>query len=96
VDTERRFAIGAGFARWGVDENYQALAAPLLGAVKITAVKALQLDILTDACLIKIETDAGITGYGESGVDSKMARARIPRLRLEGATRWPLSAISSL
>jgi len=64
-------------------------------AVKITSVKALQLDILTDACLIKIETDAGITGYGESGVDSKMARARIPRLRLEGATRWPSSAISS-
>ena len=65
-------------------KHYQALAAPLVGAVKITAVKALQLDILTDACLVKIETDVGVTGYGEAGVDSKMARARIPRLRLVG------------
>ena len=77
-----RWALALPAGAWL--KHYQALAAPLVGAVKITAVKALQLDILTDACLIKIETDAGITGYGESGVDSKMARARIPRLRLEG------------
>ena len=60
-------------------KNYQALAAPLLGAVKITAVKALQLDFQTDGCLVRIETDAGVTGYGETGVDAKMARARIPQ-----------------
>ena len=52
--------------------------------MKITAVKALQLDFQGDGCLVRIETDAGISGYGETGVDAKMARARIPRLRLVG------------
>ena len=84
MDTERRFAIGAGFARWAWLKYYQALAAPLLGAVKITAVKVLQLDFQADGCLVKIETDAGVVGYGETGVDAKMARARIPQLRLVG------------
>jgi len=69
--------------------NYEALAAPARGAVKITAVKTLQLDFQTDGCLVRIETDAGITGYGETGVDAVMARARIPQLRLVGAD--PLS-----
>lgn len=47
--------------------RYEALAAPLLGAVKITSVQALQLDFQGDGCLVKIETDAGVTGYGETG-----------------------------
>jgi galactonate dehydratase len=64
--------------------RYQALAAPLVGTMKITAVKALQLDFQGDGCLVRVETDAGITGYGETGVDAAMARARIPRLRLVG------------
>ncbi|MGO8735452.1 MAG: mandelate racemase/muconate lactonizing enzyme family protein [Terriglobia bacterium] len=65
--------------------RYQALAAPLRGAVKITSIKALQLDFEFDGCLVKIETDAGITGYGETGVDVRTARARIPLLHLDGA-----------
>ncbi len=65
--------------------RFQALAAPLRGAVKITAIKALQLDFQGDGCLVRIETDAGITGYGETGVDVKTARALIPRLNLIGA-----------
>lgn len=65
--------------------RFQALAAPLHGAVKITAIKALQLDFQFDGCLIRIETDAGITGYGETGVDARTARALIPQLRLIGA-----------
>jgi len=65
--------------------RYQALAAPLRGAVKITSVKTLQLDLEGDGCLVKIETDAGITGYGETGVDVATARARIPFLQLVGA-----------
>ena len=69
--------------------HYEALAAPALGAVKITAIKALQLDYEGDGCLVRIETDAGVTGYGETGVDVRMARARIPQLRLVGAD--PLS-----
>jgi galactonate dehydratase len=65
--------------------RYQGLAAPLRGAVKITSIKTLQLDFEGDGCLVKIETDAGITGYGETGVDVAIARARIPQLGLVGA-----------
>jgi L-alanine-DL-glutamate epimerase-like enolase superfamily enzyme len=64
--------------------RYEALAAQARGLLKITAVKALQLDFQGDGCLVKIETDAGITGYGETGVDAKTARARIPQFRLPG------------
>jgi galactonate dehydratase len=66
-------------------EKFQALAAPLRGALKIAAIKALQLDFQFDGCLVKIETDAGLTGYGETGLDVKLTRALIPHLRLIGA-----------
>jgi galactonate dehydratase len=69
--------------------RFEALAAPLRGAVKITSIKALQLDCQFDGCLVRIETDAGVTGYGETGIDVRMTRALIPRLRLLGAD--PLS-----
>ena len=65
--------------------RYKALAAPVRGAVKITSIKALQLDFEGDGCLVKIDTDAGIAGYGETGVDVATARAGIPRLHLVGA-----------
>jgi galactonate dehydratase len=70
-------------------ERFQALAAPMRAAMKITSIKALQLDFQGDGCLVRIETDAGITGYGETGVDVATARALIPRLHLIGAD--PLS-----
>ncbi|MGE5568038.1 MAG: mandelate racemase/muconate lactonizing enzyme family protein [Rhodospirillales bacterium] len=57
--------------------RYEALAAPFKGELKITAIKALQLDIQGDGCLVKVETDAGITGYGETGVNAPMARVQI-------------------
>src|SRR5450759_4691917 len=82
-----KMALAAPAGAWLA--NFQTLAAPARGAVKITAVKALQLDFQGDGCLVRIETDAGITGYGETGVDVKMARARIPQYRLVGAD--PLS-----
>ena len=82
-----KMALAAPAGAWLA--NYEALAAPARGAVKITAVQALQLDFQGDGCLVRIETDAGITGYGETGVDVKMARARIPQYRLVGAD--PLS-----
>jgi L-alanine-DL-glutamate epimerase-like enolase superfamily enzyme len=34
-----------------------------------------------DGCLIKIETDAGLVGYGSAGVSSSMARPRIARMQ---------------
>ncbi len=61
--------------------KFQALAAPHAGKVKITAIKTLELDNVGDGCLIRIETDAGLVGYGESGVSAKMARARIENIQ---------------
>lgn len=60
--------------------NYYTFSASLRNQVKITAVKAMQLDYLDDGCLIKIETDAGLVGYGEAGVNSKIARAHIEHI----------------
>jgi len=59
--------------------NYLELSgsASLRKQVKITAIKAMQLDFLGDGCLIKIETDSGLTGYGEAGVNSTIARGQI-------------------
>lgn len=58
--------------------------------VKITDIKVIQLDFEHDGCLIKIETDVGLTGYGETGVTSRVARAYLQgRNRLIGAD--PLS-----
>lgn len=55
--------------------NYYAFSAPLRKQVRITGMKAMQLDFQGDGCLIKIETDSGFVGYGEAGVTSKVARA---------------------
>jgi L-alanine-DL-glutamate epimerase-like enolase superfamily enzyme len=60
--------------------NYHTLSAPVKNQVKITAIKAMQLDFQFDGCLIKIETDAGLVGYGETGTDSRVARAHIEHL----------------
>lgn len=60
--------------------NFSSLSASAMKQVKITAIKAMQLDFQFDGCLIKIETDAGITGYGEAGVNSRIARDIIEHL----------------
>jgi L-alanine-DL-glutamate epimerase-like enolase superfamily enzyme len=64
--------------------NYRALAAPYASQVKITKIKTMGLDNVGDGCLVRIETDAGLIGYGEAGLPSAAARARIemmaPRL----------------
>src|SRR5229473_1786625 len=58
-------------------DRYKALAAPHQGKVKITAIKAMALKNIAGNCLIRIDTDAGITGYGEAGSSGPMARGRI-------------------
>ena len=60
--------------------NYMALASAGRKQVRITAIKAMQLDFQFDGCLIKIETDAGLCGYGEAGVNSRIAREHIAHL----------------
>ena len=61
--------------------RYQALAAAHAGQVKITAIKAMALKNIAGNCLIRIETDAGITGYGEAGATGPMARDRIEAMK---------------
>lgn len=60
--------------------KFNTLSASAGRQVKITAIKAMQLDFQFDGCLIKIETDAGLVGYGEAGVNSKIARDHIEHL----------------
>ena len=71
--------------------EFRALAAAHEGMVKITAIKAMDLDIMGDGCLIRIETDAGLVGYGESGVTATMARARIENTQRVLIGRDPLA-----
>jgi L-alanine-DL-glutamate epimerase-like enolase superfamily enzyme len=60
--------------------NYSGFSASGRNQVRITAIKAMQLDFQFDGCLIKIETDAGISGYGEAGVNGRIAREHIAHL----------------
>src|SRR5918998_5316139 len=59
--------------------------------VKITDVKAMQVDRIAGNTLIRIDTDAGLTGYGEAGVSSPMARARIAQFKPMLVGQDPLS-----
>ena len=70
-----KVALGTPMGAWLM--NYAATAAPHTGQVKITNIKTMGLDNVGDGCLIRIETDAGIIGYGEAGLPSAAARARI-------------------
>lgn len=55
-------------------------AAPFEGQVKITGIKAMQLDYMFGGCLIKIETDAGLVGYGEAGASGPIVRAYLKHM----------------
>jgi galactonate dehydratase len=59
----------------------RALAAPHINRVKITNVRAMAIQNIAGNCLIRIDTDAGITGYGEAGATGPMARARIATMK---------------
>jgi L-alanine-DL-glutamate epimerase-like enolase superfamily enzyme len=62
-------------------QRYNALATAHQGKVKITAIKAMALKNIAGNCLIRIDTDAGLTGYGEAGSTGPMARARIATMQ---------------
>jgi galactonate dehydratase len=59
----------------------RALAAPHINRVKIANVRAMAIKNIAGNCLIRIDTDAGITGYGEAGATGPMARARIQTMK---------------
>lgn len=69
--------------------RYQALAAPYKNKLKITAVKAMQINNAN--CLIRIDTDAGLVGLGEAGASGPMARERIDRMKRGLIGQDPLS-----
>ena len=69
--------VALGMPAAGSLLNYSALAAPYTGQVKITKIKTMGLDNVRDGCLVRIETDAGLVGYGEAGLPSAAARARV-------------------
>ena len=66
---------GAAFTR------YRTLAQPHLNRVKITGIQAMQIRNIAGNCLIRIDTDSGLTGYGEAGATGPMARARIQTMQ---------------
>jgi len=61
--------------------NLKLFAAPHAGKVKITDIKAMGLNHIAGNCLIRIDTDSGLTGYGEAGATGPMARARIETMK---------------
>ena len=68
-----RYAILLPAGAWL--SRFQSLAEPELGKIRITDIRAMKLS--RSNCLIRIDTDAGISGYGEAGTNGPMARARI-------------------
>ena len=84
-----RFAValpaGSCFA------NLKLFAASSAGKVKITDIKAMGLNNIAGNCLIRIDTDSGLTGYGEAGATGPMARARIETMKPLLIGKDPLS-----
>ena len=75
--------IGAAFT------PYQVLAAPAQGLTKITKIQALQLK--DGRTLIRVDTDAGLSGYGECNTAGPAARSAISAYN--GAGRLPNLAL---
>jgi L-alanine-DL-glutamate epimerase-like enolase superfamily enzyme len=61
--------------------NFRLLAQPHAGKVKITDIKAMGLDHMAGNCLIRVDTDAGLSGIGEAGATGAIARARIETIK---------------
>lgn len=80
--TRRRFLfLAAALPLGSFYTRYRALAASDWGKVKITRIRAMALKGIAGNCLIRIDTDAGLTGYGEAGATGPMARARIESMK---------------
>ena len=65
----------------GLFARYRAMAAPNINRVKITNIHAMAIRNIAGNCLIRIDTDGGLTGYGEAGATGPMARARIETMK---------------
>src|ERR1022692_3648969 len=51
----------------GLFNRCRALAAPHLNRVKITGIRAIAIKNIARNCLIRVDTDGGLAGYGEAG-----------------------------
>src|SRR5262249_48898062 len=51
----------------GLFTRFRALASPYLNRVKITDIRAMAIQNIAGNCLIRIDTDSGLKGYGEAG-----------------------------
>src|SRR5436305_8856234 len=69
IRTALAMPLGATFAR------YQAMAAAAQGLTKITRIQALELK--DGRTLIRVDTDAGLSGYGECNTAGPVARSVI-------------------
>jgi L-alanine-DL-glutamate epimerase-like enolase superfamily enzyme len=65
----------------GLFDRFNALAAPSVNRVKITNIRAMAIKNIAGNCLIRIDTDSGLVGYGEAGATGPMARARIETMK---------------
>src|SRR5438034_774068 len=65
----------------GLFDRFNALAAPSVNRVKITGIRAMAIKNIAGNCLIRIDTDSGLVGYGEAGATGPMARARIATMQ---------------
>lgn len=75
----------------GLFSRYRLLAAPNVNRVKITDIRAMAIRNIAGNCLIRIDTDAGIAGFGEAGCTGPMARARIETMKSMLIGRDPLA-----
>jgi L-alanine-DL-glutamate epimerase-like enolase superfamily enzyme len=74
-----KLALSLSAAPWLL--HFESLAAPFAKMVKITDIKTLGLDNTGDGCLVRIDTDAGLTGYGEAGFTAPACRAIIETMK---------------
>src|SRR5437667_7817019 len=75
------FHLAVALPAVGIFTRFNTLVAAERNKVEITDIKAMQINRIAGNCLIKIETDAGITGYGEAGMTGPMARGRIATMK---------------
>ena len=83
--------FGAGLVAASCLAPYRALAAAEQSKVKITRIQAMAIRNIAGNCLIRIDTDQGLSGYGEAGATGPMARARIETMKNLLIGRDPLT-----
>jgi L-alanine-DL-glutamate epimerase-like enolase superfamily enzyme len=84
-----KLAAGIPASAWFA--NFRSLAAPVAKMVKITGIRTMGLDNVGDGCLIRIDTDSGLTGYGEAGLPSAAARERVAMMLPQLVGQDPLA-----